>query len=183
MLSAVYQQDSEGEADTMKADPDNLLFGRMNRRRLDAEGIRDSMLAATGELNPGSGGPAVKDLNSPRRTLYLMTVRSDRTGYRMLFDAADPTAIVDRRTDSTVAPQALFLMNHPFVTARAKKLAGQLTGSDRERVEGLYRKLFGRAATEDEVGLGLRFVGARGAAGWEQYCHALLCSNEFVYVD
>lgn len=183
MLSAAYQQDSEGDAETMKADPDNLYFGRMNRRRLDAEGIRDSMLAATAELDLASGGPAVKDLNSPRRTLYLMTVRSDRTGYRMLFDAADPTGIVDRRIDSTVAPQALFLMNHPFVTARAKKLAGQLTGSDRERVEGLYRKLFGRPATEDEIALGLRFVGTRGEAGWEQYCHALLCSNEFVYVD
>jgi len=101
----------------------------------------------------------------------------------MLFDAADPTAIVDRRTDSTVAPQALFLMNHPFVAARAKKLAGQLTGDDRARVEGLYRKLFGRAAPEDEVTLALWFVSSRGAAGWEQFCHALLCSNEFVYVD
>jgi hypothetical protein len=183
MLSATYQQDSEGEPETKKADPDNLLFGRMNRRRLDAEGIRDSMLAATGELDPARGGPAVKDLNSPRRTLYLMTVRSDRTGYRMLFDAADPTAIVDRRVDSTVAPQALFLMNHPFVIARAQKLAGQLTGSDRERVEALYQKLFGRAATEQESVLGLHFIERRGASAWEQYCHALLCSNEFVYVD
>jgi hypothetical protein len=183
MLSATYLQGASAEPETSKADPDNLLFGRANRRRLDAEGIRDSMLAATGELDPAAGGPAVKDLNSPRRTLYLMTVRSDRTGYRMLFDAADPTGIVDRRTDSTVAPQALFMMNHPFVEARAKKLAAQLAGPDRDRVQGLYRKLFGRPATDDEVALGSRFVGARGDAGWEQYCHALLCSNEFVYVD
>jgi len=183
MLSAAYQQGSEAEPETMKADPDNLLVGRMNRRRLDAEGIRDSMLAATGELDSKGGGPAVKDLNSPRRTLYLMTVRSDRTGYRMLFDAADPTGIVDRRIDSTVAPQALFLMNHPFVRARAKALARQLTGPDRDRVERVYQVLFGREATADELTIASRFIAGRGDDAWEQYCHALLCSNEFVYVD
>jgi mono/diheme cytochrome c family protein len=183
MLSAAYQQSSSGEAETMKADPDNLLFGRMNRRRLDAEGLRDAMLAATGELDSKAGGPAVKDLNSARRTLYLMTIRSDRTGYRMLFDAADPTAIIDKRTDSTVAPQALFLMNHPFVGARATKLAGELKGTDRQRVEEVYRRLFGRPATQEEVGMALSFVAGRGEAAWQRYCHVLLCSNEFAYVD
>jgi hypothetical protein len=184
MLSATYQQSSSNPqsaiANPQSSDPDNLLLARMNRRRLDAEALRDSVLAATGELDPTPAGPAVKDLNSPRRTLYLMTIRSDRTGYRMLFDAADPTAIVDRRTDSTVAPQALFLMNHPFVTARAKRLAEKLTGPDRSRVDHLYRTLFSRPANEREIAIALQFITDHT---WEQYCHALLCSNEFAYVD
>jgi mono/diheme cytochrome c family protein len=185
MLSATYQQAS---IRPQPADPDNLLFSRMNRRRLDAEAIRDTMLAITGELDPTpQSGPGFKDLDTPRRTLYMMTVRSDRTGYRMLFDAADPTAIVDKRTDSTVAPQALFVMNHPFVLARAKKLAAEAAtpqrGDDRDRVNWLYRRLFARPATENEIALATRFIQNRGATGWSEYCHVLLCSNEFTYVD
>ena len=114
MLSATYRQSSTPEAETLKADPDNLLFGRMNRRRLEAEAIRDNLLAVSGRLDRKQGGPAVRHFNSPRRTVYLMTVRSDRSGFGPLFDVADPTAPIDRRTVSTVAPQALFLLNHPF---------------------------------------------------------------------
>jgi hypothetical protein len=182
MLSAAYQQSATADQATLRADPDNQLLGRMNRRRLDAEGIRDAMLAVTGELSTAAGGPAVKDLNSPRRTLYLQTVRSDRTGYRTLFDAADPTAIVDKRTDSTVAPQALFLMNHPFVTARAKRLASRFPATD-EGVSRLYQTLFSRPPTPDEVRLAQDYLARHPQDGWEQYCHALLCSNEFSYVD
>jgi len=77
----------------------------MNRRRLEAEALRDSLLAVAGKLDPAMGGKAVSDLNLPRRSLYLMTIRSDRNNYRALFDAADPAAIVERRNESTVAPQ------------------------------------------------------------------------------
>ena len=69
------------------------------------------------------GGVADRDFATPRRTIYQMTIRSDRTGFGPLFDAADPTAPVDRRIDSTVAPQALFLMNHSFVAVQAKAAA------------------------------------------------------------
>src|SRR5207248_830441 len=80
MLSAAYRQASEAAPETFRADPDNLLFGRMNRRRLEAEAIRDNVLAVAGRLDPMRGGPAVRDFAAPRRTLYLMTVRSDRSG-------------------------------------------------------------------------------------------------------
>src|SRR5262249_50048711 len=113
MLSAVYQQSSTPPAETLKADPDNRLFGRMTRQRLAAEAVRDNLLAVTGRLLGTMGGKATQDFANPRRTLYQMTVRSDRSGFGPLFDVADPTAPVDRRTISTVAPQALFLMNHP----------------------------------------------------------------------
>src|SRR6185369_14003803 len=112
-----------GDLQTMKADPENRLFGRMNRLRLEAEAVRDTLLAASGKLDTSMGGMAIRDFNTNRRTLYVMTIRSDRSGYAPLFDTADPTAIVDRRVVSTVAPQALFLMNHPFVIDQTKALA------------------------------------------------------------
>ena len=105
MLSAAYQQSSTPDPAVLKADPDNLLFGRMNRRRLESETLRDSMLTVAGDLDPTLGGPSIRDLSIHRRTLYVMTVRSDRATYQFLFDAADPNVIVEKRLDSTVAPQ------------------------------------------------------------------------------
>src|SRR5581483_12428477 len=105
------------------ADPDNRLWGRQNRRPLEAEALRDALLAVAGRLDRTMGGVADRDLLKPRRSVYQMTVRSDRSGFGPLFDAADPTAPVDRRTISTVAPQALFLLNHPLAKEQAKALA------------------------------------------------------------
>ena len=188
MLSATYRQASTPEAETLSADPDNLLFGRMNRRRLEAESIRDNLLAVSGRLDRKQGGPAVRDFNSPRRTVYLMTVRSDRSGFGPLFDVADPTAPIDRRTVSTVAPQALFLLNHPFALEQRRALAKRLLavkGGEQERVERAYALLYGRAPNAEEKRIGLGFLKAAGATtqGWEEYCQVLLCGNEFVYVD
>ncbi|HTU89507.1 MAG TPA: PSD1 and planctomycete cytochrome C domain-containing protein [Gemmataceae bacterium] len=188
LSSATYQQSSEAMAETLKSDPDNLLFGRMNRRRLEAEALRDSMLAVSGRLDRASGGPAVRDFAAPRRTLYLTTIRSDRSGFGPLFDAADPTAPVDKRTVSTVAPQALFLMNNPFVLAQTQALAKRLLAigtNDLARIEHAYVLLYGRPPTAEEVGIGLDFLHRAGAGerGWEEYGQALLCANEFSYVD
>ena len=121
MLSSAYQQSSNPAPATGAADPGNQLFGRMNRRRLEAEAIRDSLLAVSGQLDRTMGGPAVRDFANTRRTLYLMTIRSDRSSFGPLFDAADSTAIVDKRTVSTVAPQALFLLNNPFVIGTGRR--------------------------------------------------------------
>jgi hypothetical protein len=188
MLSRVYQQASTPEPETLKADPDNLLFGRMNRRRLEAEAVRDNLLAVAGRLDHQPGGKAVRDFNSPRRTLYQMTVRSDRSGFGPLFDVADPTAIVDRRTVSTVAPQALFLLNHPFVLEQARTVAGRIRAEksdDTQRLETLYMRLYGRPPSADEARIGKEFLSRSGPAekAWEEYCQILLCANEFIYVD
>ena len=96
--------------------------------------------------------------------------------------AADPTAIIDHRIDSTVAPQALFLMNHPFTTARAKKLATQ-SATAPDRIMWLYQTLFSRPPTNEETQLAQSYITQHPQNGWEQYCHALLCSNELFYVD
>jgi hypothetical protein len=197
MLSAAYQQASRPAQETAAADPDNRLLGRMNRRRLDAEALRDSLLAVAGQLDRTTGGPAVRDLNTRRRTLYVMTVRSDRATFRDLFDAADPTAVVDRRTESTVAPQALFLLNHPFALAQARALAQRALRegppAERDRIAWLYQLLYARPPGAREIDLGTAALGqARAAASgqpdgeeraWAEYCQVLLCANEFMYLD
>jgi mono/diheme cytochrome c family protein len=189
MLSVAYQSSCDGPPELMKADPDNRLFGRMNRRRLDSESLRDSLLSAAGRLDGALGGPAITDLASPRRTIYMMTVRSDRSTYRMLFDAADPTAIVEKRLDSTVAPQALFLMNNAFVIDAAKTLSGRIpAGSERDRILWLYRLLYGRSPVAAELSIGENLLSERDGSGatdraWLRYCQVLLCANEFIYID
>jgi hypothetical protein len=199
MLSAVYQQSSIAQTGTLQADPENRLFGRMNRRRLEAEELRDSLLAVSGQLDPAMGGRATRDFNLPRRSLYLMTIRSDRTSFRELFDAADPTAIADTRVDSTVAPQALFLLNHPFALEQTKFLVGRVQrragGTEAVNIATLYSLLFSRPPTSEEITIGQSFLARVLAtrnsphnehdskAAWIQYCQALICANEFIYVD
>src|SRR4029079_16076490 len=104
----------------------------------------DSVLVTAVVETLSLGGPPPRELQSPRRTIYLMTIRSDRATLRSLFDAADSTAIVDKRNVSTVAPQALFMLNNPFVQQQAQQLAQRaLNASPDEapRVESLYRWL------------------------------------------
>ncbi len=192
VTSRTYRQTSSPSEGTRKADPDNRLWGRMNRRRLEAEAVRDSLLAVAGKVDPGLGGPATRDFNSPRRTLYQMTIRSDRSSFGPLFDAADSSAMVDRRVVSTVAPQALFLMNHPFVLDQAKALGRRLresAGDDRGRIGRAYLLLFGRVPTAEEVAIGRELLARveeseeSADRAWEAYAQVLLCSNEFLYVD
>ncbi|MGL4423039.1 MAG: DUF1553 domain-containing protein, partial [Gemmataceae bacterium] len=149
-----------------------------------AEMLRDTLLSTSGDLkSTASGGPSVRSIDSPRRTLYLTTIRSDRTGFRPLFDGADSTAIVDRRTRSTVAPQALFLMNDPFVIDQARKLAQRATKETAEPARQLNivtELLLCRAPTEAERKLAMAFLRERSLADW---CHLLIQSNEFIWID
>jgi hypothetical protein len=188
MLSATYQQSSLGNPAALRADPENLLVGRMPRQRLDAEELRDALLYVSNGLDATLGGPAVKELTSGRRSLYLLMVRSDRSNYRMLFDAPDPMTIAEKRIDSTVAPQALFLMNHPFALERTRALA-ELSAKNgvtpRARIEWLYQTLYARPASEREIDLAETALSAATdqKVAWETYCQVLLCANEFAYID
>ena len=192
MLSAAYQQSSLAPPETLRADPENRLFGRMNRRRLESEAIRDNLLSASGRLDLAMGGPSYRDFSTPRRTLYSMTIRSDRSSFGPLFDAADATAIVDTRTVSTVAPQSLFLMNHPFALEQARALARRLASEglkdDEGRIRRAYLLLYSRPPGDDEVAVGRSIVGKLRASGpderaWAAYCQVLMCTNEFIYVE
>jgi hypothetical protein len=193
LLSSTYQQASAVGDETLKLDPDNRLFSRMNRKRLEAEAIRDSLLAVSGKIELTTGGPATRDFAGSRRTLYLMTIRSDKSGFGPLFDAADPESSVDRRTLSTVAPQALFLLNDPFVLEQTKTLTKRLlrenAANNSERIEKAYVLLFGRPPVDEEKAVGVSFLkrfaerGQKEDIAWGAYCQALLCANEFIYID
>jgi hypothetical protein len=187
LLSATYQQSATASAETLAKDPDNRLLGRMNRKRLEAEAIRDSLLAASGRLNVTMGGVGEKDFSTPRRTLYIMSVRSERTGFCPLFDGADPTSIVEKRTVSTVAPQALYLLNSDFMTEQAKALQERMERETPKETDGrivwLYRLLFGREPKAEEAQVGRAFLKAESKEAWRDYAHLLLCTNEFITLD
>src|SRR5262249_31745509 len=128
VLSRTYRQ-SAANPTAATADPENRLFGRANRRRLDAECIRDTMLAVSGQLAPDRGGPTFPT-NLPadygyksadtRRSVYLPVFRNAISESLEAFDFADPSVVTGRRNVSTVASQALYLLNHPFPAEQAR---------------------------------------------------------------
>ncbi len=190
MLSSVYQQSSHASAVSLARDPDNRLFGRMNRQRLDAEAIRDSLLAVSGRLDTATGGPPFTDLAVPRRTLYLMSARTgaNTSDFGRLFDRADPSLIVAQRGQSDVAPQALFFLNDPFVSGAAKSLAARVVreapANPEARIRYLYELALGRPPSKSEIDLGTQLLTpAGGPDPWERYCRLILSTNEFLYIE
>jgi mono/diheme cytochrome c family protein len=186
MLSNAYRQASADRADGRRLDPENALLWRMNRRRLDFEATRDALLATANSLDRSIGGPPTKDiLGSNRRTLYGYVDRLNVPGLYRTFDYPSPDATSPRRDTTTVAPQSLFLMNHPSVARAAKKLLERPdVAQEKEpprKVERLYRILYGRAPTQRELSIAQEYLAGNGT--WERYAHALLMANEFVFVD
>jgi hypothetical protein len=199
MLSNTYQQRSENVPAYAERDPQNRLLWRFNRRRLDFESMRDTLLAVAGGLDESIGGRPVPPGDTPfptRRTLYGFIDRQNLDGVYRTFDFASPDASSPRRYVTTVPQQALFLMNSPFVNEQAKHLAGTLEASSDDpeaRVRLLYQRVFGRSPEPREVALGVAFVAQQSAAGtnptprglapWEEYAQVLLLTNEFMFVD
>ncbi|WP_020471118.1 PSD1 and planctomycete cytochrome C domain-containing protein [Zavarzinella formosa] len=182
LLSAVYQQSDVCSEETKTKDADNRLFSRANLRRLEAEAMRDSLLFVAGKLDSTPGGISYPDFNTPRRTVYLRTIRSDKSNFQALFDAADPETPTEKRTISTVAPQALFLMNHPFALAQAKAFADRIQampGDDAAKLKAAYERLYGRPPSADEERVTLGFL---KTGSWAELSRVLMCANEFAYV-
>jgi hypothetical protein len=192
ILSDAYQRSSRPSPALLQADPENQLWGRMDRRALDAEELHDAMLALADRLDQRPGGPAESDPSSPRRLIYLASSRSDRSNFASVFDRADPALHVERRTHSTVAPQALYLMNHPWVIEQARGLARRKDvaagSSPPRRIAWLYELAYGRPATAEEIEVSRALTVGTPAradplAAWDRYAHVLLMSNEFMYVE
>ncbi|MBI1841914.1 MAG: DUF1553 domain-containing protein [Verrucomicrobia bacterium] len=192
VLSEAYRRASSVSREQASRDPENRWLARFAPRRLEAEAIRDAMLFVSGRLDAAAGGPAGPDVAAPRRSLYVQTARWDRGNFATLFDAANPDASVEKRSVSTVAPQALFLLNHSFAQSQAARLAKRLlreapSGNDAARLDWAYRVLFARPANADEIRIGLQLLAQPGAgdreSAWRDLAHVLLCSNEFVYLD
>jgi cytochrome c553 len=194
MLSSVYRASSEFKPENYQRDPDNRLLWRMNRRRLDIEAWRDSLLTASGNLDLSLGGQSVdltKD-NNRRRTLYAAVSRHNLNSTLRLFDFPDPNLTSERRSSTTVPMQQLFVMNGEFMVSQAKSLATRLqieSADDSARIRFAYQLLFSREPTEKELQVGTTFLKAAESqpdvklTAWERYTQALLGTNEFVFVD
>lgn len=185
VLSHVYQVASTTHSGAMEVDPDNALLWRMTPRRLDAESLRDALLAVSEQLNTappvGSvvarsgegpvtrfrmGGDAIAAaINDPRdnhRSIYLPIIRDNLPESMALFDAADPTLITADRPQTTVPSQGLYLLNNPFVLRAADAAAHRVLAkeSDAERIRDAFVRIYGRPPTIDEQSGSERFVAA-----------------------
>ena len=197
MTSSVYMQAGETLSTAAKADPENLLLWRRAPRRLEGEIIRDSLLEISGTLDKKMYGKGTLDERTPRRSVYLTVKRSRRIPFLQLFDAPDTMQGVGHREESTVAPQALALLNSPFVRTLAGKFAKRARPDGKtplpESVVRAYQLALSRAPTADEKKEMLTFIrqqtASRGKSGnaaelaFRDFCHILLCTNEFIYVD
>ena len=192
--SAAYRQKS-GIAPTR--DPENRLLSVMNRKRLDFEAMRDSMLAVSGELDLSMGGRAVHLTKKPfpvRRAVYGYVERQNLPTVFRTFDFANPNIHAPHRFETTVAQQALFALNDPFVLARAEKLAREAESSkgidlhSEKTSESVSRLLFRRILLRDpsvnELTSANAFVGSPPSqANLADLAQSLLVSNEFFFVD
>jgi len=191
VLSHTYRQAS-GPPDA--ADPENRLFGRANRKRLDAEVIRDSMLSIGGAPSGERGGPTFPAkletdygyrADDARRSVYLPVFRNSLPEIFEAFDFADPSVVVGARNAGTVAPQALYLLNNPFPIAEANLAGARLLKSgpptDEARIESAYRTALGRPPTDGERTAVRKFLKAQKSESdaWAGVFHALFASAEF----
>jgi hypothetical protein len=197
MLSDAYQQSHEVNPADLAVDPENRYLWHFRPRRLEAETIRDALLAAGGNLDPAMFGPSVLD-NTTRRSVYLRVKRSELLPVMTMFDAPEPTQSIGERSVTTVPTQALAMMNSPFVRQQAEKLFARIRPSKEapitEAIDRGYQITFGRSPTDSEEAQMLAFIEQQravlGADSPEttdkalvEFCHVLFCLNEFIYID
>ena len=216
MLSRTYQLASEHDDANYAADPDNRLVWRMSRRRLDAEAIRDAILAVSGQLDLArpsgsltqeiSGGEIGRQARTEAlkrpvtfRSAYLPLVRGLVPEFLGIFDVADPELVVGQRDVTTVATQALYMMNSPLVQEQSQRTAERILAekadSDAARVDLAFRRAFGRLPGETERNSALAFLRdfeqslessepleEKRRAAWAGLCQSLFASAEFRYV-
>lgn len=171
--SATYRQSSRFSPANAEIDPENKMLWRWTPRRLEAEAIRDSILAASGRLDSARGGPSVT-VDSTRRSLYLKQRRGDLPDQQLLFDSAAGLVSCSRRRVSTTGLQPLWLMNSEFAQNAAENLA-QRAGS----VQEAMKLVIGRDPTADEAD---RLQKLATDFGLESACLAILNSSEFLYI-
>jgi hypothetical protein len=220
LLSSTYRMSTTYNDAAFQADPDNRLWWRYPRRRLEAESIRDAILAVGGDLDLKMGGSLLPTPNrqyvtstanvnpaiyeSARRTLYLPVVRSALYEVLQAFDFAEPSVMSGKRDSTTVAPQALFMMNSSIVAQQSRRLAEELLRrtdlDDANRVRIAHIRAYGREPNDEESKRSLVFITryiemaskqANGASNaeairsqaWQGLCRAIMAANEFVYID
>ncbi|MFN7921935.1 MAG: PSD1 and planctomycete cytochrome C domain-containing protein [Bryobacteraceae bacterium] len=211
MNSSAYRMASAATPETLEKDPENRLFSRFQRRRLDVEEIRDGLLAVDGSLDATMGGTmqsgfgtdgensqdrlSINPEKQTRRTVYLPLRRANLPTLFNLFDFGDATTPTGKRVATNVAPQALFMMNSEFLTERSGKLAGQLladsAASPAARIERAYIRTVNRRPAAQEVDSALsyisryrqKFPAATDQDALQSMCRVLMASSDFIYVD
>lgn len=210
VLSTAYRMSSRPDPKAAAVDADNRLLHHMPVRRLEAEAIRDAILAVAGALNPAMYGEPVPPYISPyqdgrgkpasgpldgngRRSIYIGVRRNFLTPMFLAFDYPMTVTTVGRRGSSTVPSQALVLMNNEFVAKQAARWADRLLGGEpdeRVRLEKMFLAAFGRPAADDEIDKATRFLEAQSSRygedgafrAWADLAHALFNAKEFIFV-
>jgi len=196
VLSRTYRLEV---AKPQAADMENRLLSRANRRRLDAEAIRDSILSVSGKLDLKYGGPNWKpgtssevgySFEDTRRSVYSPVFRNRLSEMLEVFDFPDPNLVGGKRNVSTVSTQALYMLNSPFIREQAALAAKTALAkpdlNDSGRIDLAYRTTIGRMPTENERHLALRFIGEQdkeSAGAWERLYQALFASIDFRYME
>ena len=197
VTSAVYMQDGKADEARAKIDRENLYLWRFTPRRLEAEPIRDAMLAVSGKLDPTMFGPGTLDPNHKRRSVYFFIKRSELIPTMMLFDWPEHLVGIGRRGTTTTAPQALMFMNSELGRDSGRGFAERVAGEP--NAEGSIRKAyaiaFGRGPSGDEVKLAVDFLARQksayaadgktdpGRLALVDLCQALMSMSEFIYVQ
>ncbi|WP_232107218.1 DUF1549 domain-containing protein [Gimesia alba] len=216
LLSNTWQMSSEFNEKAAAVDPDNDLLWRVDVRRLDAESIRDSILAVSDGLDLTMGGSLLTVENRAfvfnheskdavtydfnRRSLYLPVIRNHLFGMFMLFDYADASVLNGNRSSTTVAPQALFLLNSHLVEEASQRMAdtvlSQTALAPEQKIQHLFLKSFGRLPSDLEVSKSLQFLDEldkelqaeesdsekRIHRSWQVLCQSIFASSEFIYL-
>ncbi len=192
LMSRVYQLSATTNAATEKADPENLLWHAIPRQRLEAEAIRDNLLAVGGLLDRTMYGPGTLNQNMKRRSIYFSVQRSQLIPFLQVFDWPDSLTSASARPNTVVAPQALLFLNNPLVRECAKGFAARFKPiaekSLPDGVAAAYEIAFNRKPTKAETDAGIAYIQEKSAGGKldravEDYALVLMSLNEFIFVD
>ena len=208
--SAAYRRSSQLQDESYQADPSNRLLWRFTSRRLDAEAIRDQMLAVSGELDSALGGPYIPtsrletgeivapegEAISQRRTLYLNQKRTQVVSFLSVFDSPSIVFNSVRRNTSTMPLQSLSLLNSNFARRRARAAATSLqmqTSDERHRLKLAFLVFYSRYPKDNELNESNRFLDQQANLyfeqpdakdrAWQDLCQSLMASSEFMYVE
>ncbi|MFK8112203.1 MAG: DUF1553 domain-containing protein [Rubripirellula sp.] len=203
LLSRTYRMSSQSVREYTERDPDNRLIWRMNRKRFRAEDMRDSLLSIAGSLDLQHGGSNIKagtkieygyQFDSLRRSIYVPVFRNTLPQIFEVFDFADPNTQRGQRSSSTVASQALMLMNHPWVNQQAhsaaKKLLSLPQRSQKQRIEQVFAVVLGRKPSPEEHSIAVDLVESTEDNGeasemvrWAMLYQVLFQSLDFRYLN
>jgi hypothetical protein len=198
VLSKSYRLSTNSDSNLAAIDPDNRLLWRMNRKRLHAEDIRDTLLLVGGSLDTTAGGSNIRpgtrseyhyQFSTKRRSVYVPVFRNRLPEIFEVFDFADPNIQRGVRTRSTIASQALLMMNHPMVIEQSRKAAEQLLAtnptSDASGVEIAYLQVLGRQPTTEERRISVEFTSSdsrQPETRWALLYQTLFESADFRYL-